>query len=158
METEELLEKISKDFEIEPKINEEFSSKQMRFSEILKSYELVPKNKTSKAQILDEVKRLDAKLTSCENNEYENKEMSDKNNDNKENVFLNKENTNSSNNIQPKKHNKNKDDIEFELMTELVKYFENFITLQEGFCKKKCYIEAKFILRSRNSERAEFIN
>ena len=126
MDTEDLLEKISKDLETIPRINPDFLLKQNALTELSQNFQLIPKNEIAKQKFQDIIKENQV-LFDTTNNEIT---------ENKENLVENKENiVTKDKNIKSKTHNKSKEDSEYEEMVEYVKYLEKYMFYQENFCK-----------------------
>lgn len=146
METEELLEKMSKDLEKSPRISQNFLTKQSRLSEVLQNFALVQKNEIPKAKIQENIRdlqeifeaKIDETLKETTNNisiseSYENKSFDNR----AQNNILNKENFHQNANKEEKtkkREVKHKEDVEYEEMVENLKYLEKYLIYQEGFC------------------------
>ena len=144
METEELLEKMSKDMDKSPRISQHFLSKQSRLSEILQNFALVQKNEIPKAKIQENIRdlqemfeaKIDETLKEAPNNISETHENKSFDNRTQHNI-LNKENLHLNANKEErtkKREVKHKDDVEYEEMVENLKYLEKYLNYQEGFC------------------------
>lgn len=122
METENLLEKISNNFETDPpKMNEEFTLKQNRLYEILESFALIPKNEVKKSEVQENLRNFDIMMNEKKDfNENKENQSQEKKSDPKLDIKV--------------KSKKTKDDIEFEDNSEYLKYLEKYLMYQEEFC------------------------
>lgn len=169
METEELLEKMSKDMDKSPRISQKILTKQSRLSEVLQNFALVQKNEIPKAKIQENIRdlqeifeaKIDETLKEAPNNiseTHENKSFDNRT----QNNILNKENIHQNANREEKTKKRDvKHDAEYEEMVENLKYLEKYLNYQEGFCNFSIFLLKKLVFCLDNeilNEQRSWIN